>query len=315
MNQPVVGIDMGSQSTKVVILDGELILAAVTLKTGESAETEAHQAMDEALRQAQLKLSDLQNVVSTGVGRINAPFARKQRSTVSCLARGARFLFPRARTVVDAGAESSTAVGLSVNGAVEDSATNDRCAGGSGTFLDNMSQMLRIPLGELGAESLKATHAEQIANKCAVFAESEVISLVHRVPPVPVPDILAGIHESMVDRLFALAQRVVLQPDVVMSGGVAKDIGVVRAMEARLGKPVSVPDDPQIVAALGAALFARQELGLIEKTPGDAQAQAPAVDPVAVQKLKQMTTFLDGVQQFSVRTQTSPMILCARRWN
>ena len=258
MTMAVAGIDVGSQSTKVVVLDGERILAAVTLKTGESAETEAREAIDEALRQAQIALNDLQNVVSTGAGRMNAPFARKQRSTVTCLARGARFLFPRARAVIDAGAESSTAIRLSADGAVEDSVTNDRCAGGSGTFLDNMSQMLRIPLGELGAESLKATHAEQIVNKCAVFAESEVISLVHRVPPVPVADILAGIHESMVDRLFALAQRVGAQHDLVMSGGVAKDIGVVRAMEARMGMRVSVPPDPQILGALGAALYAQQ---------------------------------------------------------
>jgi predicted CoA-substrate-specific enzyme activase len=258
MNHAVAGIDVGSQSTKVVILDDERILATVKLKTGESAEAEVRQAMDEALRQAQVTLDELQNVVSTGAGRMSAPFARTQRSTATCLARGARFLFPRARTVVDAGAESSTAIRLSADGAVEDSVTNDRCAGGSGTFLDNMSQMLRIPLGELGAESLKATHAEQIVNKCAVFAESEVISLVHRVPPVPVADIVAGIHESMVDRLFALAQRVGAQHDLVMSGGVAKDIGVVRAMEGRMGMHVSVPPDPQIVGALGAALYAQQ---------------------------------------------------------
>jgi predicted CoA-substrate-specific enzyme activase len=265
MNHAVAGIDVGSQSTKVVILDDERILATVTLKTGESAEAEVRQAMDEALRQAQVTLDELQNVVSTGAGRMSAPFARTQRSTATCLARGARFLFPRARTVVDAGAESSTAIRLSADGAVEDSVTNDRCAGGSGTFLDNMSQMLRIPLGELGAESLKATHAEQIVNKCAVFAESEVISLVHRVPPVPVADIVAGIHESMVDRLFALAQRVGAQHDLVMSGGVAKDVGVVRAMEARLRTGVSVPDDPQLVAALGAALIAQQDLDPTER--------------------------------------------------
>lgn len=258
MNYVVAGIDMGSQSTKVVILDGDRILAAVTLKTGESADAEARQAMEDALRQSQLELEDIQNVVATGTGRTNAPFAQKQRSNASCLARGARFFFPKARTVVDAGAESSTAIRLAADGTVEDMVTNDRCAGGSGTFLDNMSQMLRIPLGELGAESLKATRAEKIANKCAVFAESEVISLVHRAPPVPVAEIVAGIHESMVDRLFALAQRVGMQSDVVMCGGVAKDIGVVRAMEARLGGHVSVPDDPQIVGALGAALFAQQ---------------------------------------------------------
>lgn len=256
----IAGIDMGSQSTKVVIMESDRILAAVTLNTGESAKSEARQAMEEALRQAGLELDDIKSVVSTGAGRMNVDFAQRQRSTVSCLARGARFFYPRARTVVDAGAESSTAIRLSADGMVEDSATNDKCAGGSGTFLETMSRMLHIPLAELGAESLKATHAEKIANRCAVFAESEVVSLVHRTPPVPIADIVAGVHESMVDRLFAMAQRVGIQPDVVMSGGVSKDIGVIRAMEARLGKPVLVPEEPRIMGALGAALVAQQGL-------------------------------------------------------
>jgi activator of 2-hydroxyglutaryl-CoA dehydratase len=124
--------------------------------------------------------------------------------------------------------------------------------------MDNMSQMLRIPLAEMGDVSLKATSAEPISAKCAVFAESEVISLVHGAPPVPIANIVAGIHESMVDRLFALAQRVGMQPEVVMTGGVGKNRGVVRAMAARLGRPVLVPEDPQIVGALGAALAAQQ---------------------------------------------------------
>jgi len=264
----VAGIDMGSQSTKVVILADDGVRATVTLKTGGSAEAEARVAMEQALREANLRLEDLRGVVATGEGRMDAPFATRQRSMASCLARGARFLFPQVRTVVDAGAETSTAVRLTAEGAVEDAATSDKCAGGSGTFLDNMSQMLRIPLEEMGAESLKATRAEKLANKCAVFAESEVISLVHRVPPVPVADILAGIHESMVDRLFALARRVGGQSDVLMTGGVARDIGVVRAMEVRLGKPVLVPEDPQIVAALGAALLARQGPAELAGGPG-----------------------------------------------
>jgi predicted CoA-substrate-specific enzyme activase len=254
----VAGIDMGSQSTKVVILEGERVLAGVTLQTGESGESEAQQAMDEALRRACLQLEDVRSVVSTGAGRMTAPYARKQRSTVICLATGARFLFPQVRTVIDAGAESSTAIRLSGDGTVADMTGNDKCAGGSGTFLDNMSLMLRIPLAAMGAESLKATSAESISAKCAVFAESEVISLVHRSPPVPIANIVAGIHESMVDRLFALGQRVGMQPEVVMTGGVSKNSGVVRAMAARLGKPVLVPEYPQIVAALGAALFAQQ---------------------------------------------------------
>ena len=252
------GIDMGSQSTKVVILKGDRILASVTLQTGESGESKARQAMEEALRQARLKLEDVKSVVATGAGRRNVTFAQKQRSIVSCLARGTHFLFPKARTVLDAGAESSTAVRLSADGTVQDSATNDKCAAGAGVFLDTMSGMLRIPLAELGAESLKATSVETIWSKCAVFAESEVVSRVHRDPPVPVANILAGIHQSMVDRLFGLAQRVSMRPDLVMSGGVSKNIGIVRTMEAKLARPVLVPEDPQIVGALGAALVAQQ---------------------------------------------------------
>jgi (R)-2-hydroxyacyl-CoA dehydratese activating ATPase len=254
----VAGIDVGSQSTKVVILEGERILATVTLQTGESSESEARQAMDEALRRAGLKPDDIQGTVATGPGRKSVAFAQRQRATVNCLARAAHFLYPQARTVVDAGAESSTAIRLAVDGTVADTASNDKCAGGSGTFLENMSRMLRIPLPEMGTESLKATHAELVSAKCAVFAESEVISLVHRTPPVPLANILAGIHESTVDRLFALAQRVGAQSEVLMTGGVSRNIGVVHAMEARLGKPVLVPEDPQVVGALGAALFAQQ---------------------------------------------------------
>ena len=131
------GIDIGSQSTKVVILEGDRILAAVTLKTGESGDVEARLAMEEALRRSNLKLHDLQRVVATGVGRMNAPFAQQQRSTMGCLAAAAHFLYPKARTIVDAGAESSTAIRLADDGTVADMTGNDKCAGGSGTFLDN----------------------------------------------------------------------------------------------------------------------------------------------------------------------------------
>jgi predicted CoA-substrate-specific enzyme activase len=256
----VAGIDVGSQSTKVVILEGDRILAAVTLKTGEPGESEARQAMEEALRQARLKQEDMKSAISTGAGRMSVPFAQKQRSIVTCLARGAYFLYPQARTVLDAGAENSTGIRLSDDGTVEDSVGNDKCAAGAGVFLDTMSRMLRIPLAELGAESLKATNAETITSTCAVFAESEVVSLVHRDPPVPLANILAGIHESMANRLFGMAQRVGMQSDLVMTGGVSMNIGIIRAMEARLGKPVLVPEDPRIVGALGAALIAQQGL-------------------------------------------------------
>jgi len=254
----VAGIDAGSQSTKVVILEGDRILAAVTMQTGESGESEARQAMEEALRQARRKLEDMKSVVSTGAGRMSVPFARKQRSIVSCLARGGYFLYPQARTVLDGGAESSTAIRLSADGTVVDSLGNDKCAAGAGAFLDTMSRVLGIPLAEFGAESLKATSAETISSTCAVFAESEVISLVNKDPPVPIANILAGIHESMAGRLYGMVQRVGMQFEVVMSGGVGRNIGIIRAMEAKVGKRVLVPEDPRIVGALGAALVARQ---------------------------------------------------------
>jgi predicted CoA-substrate-specific enzyme activase len=254
----VAGIDVGTQSTKVVILEGDRILATAISTTGESGEHEARQAMSEALRQAGLALEDLKALVATGSGSATVPFATRFRSIVGCLARGARFLHPGARTVIDAGAESSRAIRLSAGGAVEESASNDKCAAGAGLFLDTISEMLRIPLAEMGAESLKATGVETIASQCAVFAESEVVSLVHRNPPVPVANILAGIHESLVGRLFALAQRVGMPPDVVMSGGVARNIGIIRAMDAKLGTPVLVPGEPRIVGALGAALVAQR---------------------------------------------------------
>jgi predicted CoA-substrate-specific enzyme activase len=214
--------------------------------------------MEEALRQAGLKLEDIKSVVATGTGRLSVPFAQQQRSTMSCLAKGAHFLFPQARTVLDAGAESSTAIRLSDEGSVEDTASNDKCAAGAGAFLDTMSRMLRIPVGELGPESLKATNAEPLSSTCAIFAESEVVSLVHRNPPVPIPNILAGIHLSLINRLFALALRVGMPSEVVMSGGVSRNVGIIRAMEAKLGKALLVPAEPQSLAALGAALLAQE---------------------------------------------------------
>jgi (R)-2-hydroxyacyl-CoA dehydratese activating ATPase len=254
----VAGIDMGSQSTKVVVLGDDGILAAVTLNTGESGESEARRAMEEALLLAGLNLDDIRSVVSTGTGRMTVPFAHTPRSAVGCLARGARFLYPQARTVLDVGAESTTAVRLSADGAVEESVRNDTCAAAAGIFLDTISTMIRIPVADLGAESLKATKTETITSRCAVFAESEVVSLIHRDPPVPVANVLAGIHESMAAQLFALAQRVGLPSELVMSGGVSKNSGIIRAMEAKLGKPVLVPQEPGIVGALGAALIAQR---------------------------------------------------------
>ena len=254
----VAGVDMGALATKVVILEGDKILSSQTLASGETGETEAQAAMGEALKEAGLKMEDLTMVVSTGTGRKSVSFAKRQRTAMSCHAKGAHFLFPNAQTVIDVGAESSTVIRLAGNGKVEDSVGNDKCAAGTGVFLDAMSRMLRVPLEEMGAESLNHTEKSSISSMCVIFAESEVVSHVHRDPPVPKANILAGIHESIVDRLFGMTQRVGVQSDVVMTGGVAKNIGIVTAMEEKLGVKIQIATDPQIVGALGAALVARQ---------------------------------------------------------
>jgi (R)-2-hydroxyacyl-CoA dehydratese activating ATPase len=254
----VAGIDMGSLSTKVVIMEGDKILSSATRASGEVGEVEARNTMDEALAKAGLKLEDLKLVVSTGTGRKSIPFAQKQRTSMSAHARGAYWLYPSARTVIDIGAESSTVIKLSADGKVEDSVGNDKCAAGTGVFLDAMSKMMRVSVQEMGPVSLKAKGKASISSMCVIFAESEVISHVHRDPPTPKEDILAGIHESIVDRLFGMTQRIGVVPEVVLTGGVGKNVGIVRAIEEKLGLTALVPEDPQIVGALGAALIAQQ---------------------------------------------------------
>ncbi len=259
----VVGIDLGSQSTKVVILEGDVILGGASLQTGESAETEARMAVQEALRQTGLTREDLKAGVVTGT--LSVPVtagvniaALKQRSEASCIATGAYFRYPQARTVLYVGADSSMAIRLSADGRVEDSVRNERCAVSSGALLDLVSRMLEIPVGELGPTSLQATAPETVSSRCVVFAEGEILSFIHRDPPAAVPDVLAGVNQCIVDGLWGMVQKVGVPSELLLCGGVARNVGIVKAIEAHLGKPALVPAQPQYVRALGAAVFARQ---------------------------------------------------------
>ncbi len=261
----VAGIDLGALFTKVVILDGDKILAAVCLDIGDDFQTEAIQASNEALNQAGLKREDVKLVIATGAGNKHVRAALKERSiterpTATCVAKGAAYFFPQAKAVLDAGADSVTAMRLSADGSLEASAGHSKCASFTGLFLDYLGAMMGIRVNDMGAEALKATDPQTLTSRCAVFAVAEIISLIHRIPAVPVPDILAGIHEAMASGLHGVSQRVGMQSDVVMCGGVARNIDVVRRMEAKLGGPVLIPKDPQILGALGAALFAQEEL-------------------------------------------------------
>lgn len=248
------GIDAGSLSTKVVILEHDKILSASVLSIADEGAVIAEKALDDALKKASISLHQIENIAATGCARKSVTFTNITKSEVLCHSTGALLLFPNVRTVIDIGAESSKVASLNKNGKMIDFAVNDKCAAGTGIFLDTMAKAMEISIEDVGRLSLKCNHKAEISSMCAVFAESEVISQIHR--GTPVNDILAGIHESIAERVASMANRVGIKEDIVMTGGVAKNIGMVKALEQKLGKKVYLPEDPLIIGALGAAIIA-----------------------------------------------------------
>lgn len=259
----VAGIDLGSQHTKAVIMEDDVILGFASLQTGESAETEARMALLEALLNAGRKREDLKAAVATGTlavpvtASVNIA-ALKQRSEAGCITKGAYFKYPQARTILYIGADSSMAILLSADGQVEESVKNERCAVSSGALLDIVARMLEIPIQEFGSLSLQATNPVTVSSRCVVFAEGEILSFIHSNPPVPIPDILAGVNQCIADGLWGMVQKVGVPSELLLCGGVARNEGIVKMIEARIGKPALVPLQPQYVRALGAAVSARQ---------------------------------------------------------
>jgi len=251
------GIDIGSLNTKVVILSDNGIAGSVVLPSGEDVAATAKEAVQQAMEQAGLSLNGLP-AVSTGVGGKAYTGNAQSKSLSTCLARGTRYLFPTARMGIDMGAESTTVIKINERGRLADWANHDKCASGTGLFLQQMAKLMEMPLADMSRLSLKAEGRADISSTCAVFAESEVISHVHRMPPTPKADIAAGIFFSVVSRIMALCKRVGIEKDVAATGGVALNVGLVDILEKELGFKLMVPDKPQIVAALGAAVIARE---------------------------------------------------------
>jgi predicted CoA-substrate-specific enzyme activase len=252
------GIDVGSVNTSVVIFGDSCILSYFIVGSGEM-DSDSRRAMESALGMAGLGWGEIAAVVATGRGRSGVNFAQKRSSEVVCQARGALWLFPSARTVINLGAESSRVISLNEHGKVQSFATNDKCAAGSGLFFESMSYLMEVPVAEMGQLALEAETAEEVSSRCAVFAESEVISHIHR--GVAKERILAGLHRAVADRILDLVSRVTIQRDVVLTGGVAKNPALIKELEGRLGFAVRLPPEPQIVGALGAALLAGEQLG------------------------------------------------------
>ncbi len=250
----VMGIDSGSTSTNAVLLNEKKeILASAVLRTGAKSGDSADRVRAMVLEKAGLTPEDVSLVVSTGYGRVSIPFADKDVTEISCHAKGAHFLNPEIRTILDIGGQDSKAIHLDENGNVKDFVMNDKCAAGTGRFLEMMARTLEIPIEELGPLSLKSNESLTISSMCTVFAESEVISLIaqNKEPA----DIAHGIHEAIVSRAMSLIKRVGAEPGFMMTGGVAKNEGVIDVLQKRLGASVWRYEEPEIVGALGAALF------------------------------------------------------------
>ncbi len=254
----VCGIDVGALSTEAVILDrGGRLSGYSIIETGANSTEAAEEAFDKALLAAGIRGDAVGSTVATGYGRISVPFAKKRVTEISCHALGAHYLFPNTGTVIDIGGQDSKVIRIGDSGKVLDFVMNDKCAAGTGRFLEVMASKLRVSLDQMSELSLHAETEVHISSVCTVFAESEVVSLVAKNHPKE--EIIRGLHLAITNRVWSMVKAIGVYGEVTMSGGVAKNRGVVQLMEEKLGKPVLVYAEPQIVGALGAALFAQRQ--------------------------------------------------------
>jgi (R)-2-hydroxyacyl-CoA dehydratese activating ATPase len=249
------GIDIGSTMTKAVIFD-KRVIASVIGPTGPEQRRLADKVMREALKNAGLPLDALTYIISTGYGRINVPFADKQVTEISCHAKGVVHLFPQARTIIDIGGQDSKGITIDATGKPTNFIMNDKCAAGSGRFVEVIADSLGIDLNRVGEISLQSSNPAQISNICTIWAQQEVAARL--VEGTPVPDLLAGVHRSLADRVARMVKRLKVQKEVILTGGGGKNRGLVQALQEQLDEEILVPPEPLITGALGAALLGKE---------------------------------------------------------
>ena len=253
---PFAGIDIGSTMTKVVVVDDkEKMLASHIGPTGVEHRHLALKVMEDTIQKAGLQFENLNFIVATGYGRINVPFADKQITEITCHARGIRSLFPSVRIIIDIGGQDSKGIKLDAEGKVANFIMNDKCAAGTGRFLEVIAETLGINLMDMGDIALKANGFVQISNMCTVFAEHEVTSRLAE--GAGVAEIVAGLHEAIAGRVVNMTRHLGIEKDVVVTGGGAKNAGLIKAIVGKVGFPVLTPPEPFITGALGAALVGK----------------------------------------------------------
>lgn len=249
------GIDVGSLSTKVVIMKNGEELGNSLILTMPDSEASARTALEKALQKLNFSRNDLQYIIGTGYGRVNIPFANGTVTEISCHARGAQAQNVNVRTILDMGGQDCKAIRCDEKGKVVNFVMNDKCAAGTGRYLERIAATINCSLEELGPRSLLGVNINlPISNTCAVFAEGDIVKLIRRGKDLN--DILAGAFDSLVRRIQGLLSRVGIEEVLCISGGVAKNIGIVKRLERNLGMDVFLAPEPQLVGAFGAALIA-----------------------------------------------------------
>jgi predicted CoA-substrate-specific enzyme activase len=268
----VAGVDVGSTATKAVLMDENLkVVARALTETGANVVRAADRAFKAALLQGRLEEWEVGYIVGTGYGRYKVPFGNAQITEISCHAKGASALFPGTRTILDIGGQDTKAIRITDRGEVMDFCMNDKCAAGTGRFLSAAADVLELPLGDIGPVSLRASRVLKITNVCTVFVEAEIMNQLARGSAVE--EILAGVHASIAGRSIGLMRRVGLEDEITFTGGVSRNVGMVAALEARLGRKLNVHQDAQFIGAIGASLFALERAAHGDGAPREGDAR------------------------------------------
>src|SRR5574341_990770 len=268
------GVDVGSTQTKAVVIDSaRRIVARALTETGANVTRAAEQAFQQALAAADVREEEVEYVVGTGYGRYKVTFGNTQVTEISCHGRGAVQMFPNTRTVIDMGGQDTKAIRVSPAGEIVDFCMNDKCAAGTGRFLGAASAALNIPLEGLGPAALRGERPVKISTTCTVFAESEILSWLGKGRKIE--DILLGVHQSIATRSVGLLRRVGVEEQVTFTGGVARNIAMIAALNEKLGLEVNVSEESHFMGALGAALFALDHI-LASRVPASNARSGPS---------------------------------------
>src|SRR4030066_1229507 len=258
-----VGMDLGTQRVQVVILKDGCVVARSWAFSGFDPTKAAEQAVDEAVKQSNLKLSDVNNFAATRSALDMAPYAYSKVSMMSADAKAGVFLVPKARTIIDIGAEEARAVKCDEKGIMVDFVVNERWAAGAGAFIEAMARALEMKMEDMGPLALKAERASPINASCVIFGESDVVSLIHRQESKP--EIARAVYDAMADLVSSMIHRLGVNPEVILVGGVAKEVGFLASLKRKLSIDVLIPDYPEFVGALGAALVAADKVKRSQK--------------------------------------------------